>query len=91
MVIMAKHVEGSRLITTEDGSDLVEGDAIALDVMYTDAEGLTAALTELTEGTAVETEVILEHGPAGGWPLVRFSGPVGELRTVVKRYNALKN
>lgn len=49
-------------------------------------ETLADALAELTRGLTVLTEVVVEHGPAGGWPIVKFSGPVHHLAAVVTRY-----
>jgi len=63
--------------------------AFELDVCYMDHEGETIeqALAALTAGTAIVATVVLEHGPAGGWPLVRFEGADAELRTMLMRYS----
>lgn len=49
-----------------------EMSSIDLDFMYeTDAQSEATAFAARFD---VQAEVIVEHGPAGGWPVVRFTG-----------------
>lgn len=41
----------------------------------------------LAQMLLVEYKVLIEHGPAGGWPVVRFTGSRADLENLVKRYN----
>lgn len=58
-----------------------------LDVAYADGETLPDVLHQLTHGTRVTTRVLLTHGPAGGWPLVEFTGTPISLLAVRQRYD----
>lgn len=59
-----------------------------LDVVLHDNETIYAVLTELTTGLLVEFNVLLEHGPVSGWPVVRFTGPRSQLEKLLDRYNS---
>jgi hypothetical protein len=37
---------------------------------------------------AVDFKVLVEHGPAGGWPIVRFTGSRTDLELLIHRYNS---
>ncbi len=54
-----------------DGSDESPEDAAAL----------------LCQMIPVDYKVVCEHGPAGGWPVVRFSGSRTDLENLIRRYN----
>lgn len=52
-------------------------------------EGLspTQVIDELVRGTRVTWEIETEVGPAGGWPIVRYTAPTQEeLDVFVKAY-----
>jgi hypothetical protein len=59
---------------------------IALDTVTDDyswqdgSEPRTAeqVLDDLVSGTNVTWEIEVEHGPAGGWPIVRYTAPTQE-------------
>ena len=55
---------------------------IALDTVTDDYSGqdLTPeqVLDDLVSGTNVTWEIEVEHGPAGGWPIVRYTAPTQE-------------
>jgi hypothetical protein len=60
--------------------------AISLDVAFDEAT-LDEALAHLTQGLDVSHEVVTEHGPGGGWPVVRFtSSAEAELDKLLQRY-----
>lgn len=40
----------------------------------------------LAQMLPVEFKVLIEHGPASGWPIVRFSGSRTDLETLLRRY-----
>lgn len=65
---------------------------IDLDVCYGEEQesdgSLEWTLADMTAGTNVATEVVNEHGPGGGWPIVRFTGSLVELQHIVRGYAA---
>src|SRR5256885_5881429 len=61
---------------------------IRLDVCYGSEETVQDAIGHLTAGLdGVTARVVTEHGPAGGWPVVAFAGPAGQLTALRYRYS----
>lgn len=77
------------LLVTEDGREIREGESLTLDVMYAEGETIQDAIGWLVKHLDVTATVVQEHGPGGGWPMVRFEGSLEHLRALVKRYNGL--
>lgn len=59
---------------------------VELGIVY-DVQTLEPALARLTTGLAVQTRIVEEDGPAGGWPLVEFKGTKHDLLQVIRRYD----
>lgn len=67
--------------------------AMELDVAYgweDETMTLECVLNELVDGTRVTTTVVQEHGPAGGWPVVKFEGTLADLQVVERRMDGEK-
>jgi hypothetical protein len=58
---------------------------IVLDVSFTKHETADDAISELTRDLPVNSRVLREHGPAGGWPEVEFDGADVDLAEVRRR------
>ncbi len=59
--------------------------SIELDFMYeTDPQSEATAFAARFDAQA---EVITEHGPAGGWPVVRFTGTTEAIKRLESTYN----
>lgn len=63
-----------------------ESAKMELDVCWDGYESLAAALKDLVNDLSVVTEVVTEHGPAGGWPIVRFTGSAADLAVVKQHF-----
>ena len=66
--------------------------SITLDVVYGEGEGFEAeTINEAAAsvaGEGVTFEVITEHGPGGGWPVITFTGERPALLALIERYDA---
>lgn len=76
-----------------DGSPVLHDSTIErlymvdLDVVTQGDETAEDAAALLAQMLLITFDVLTEHGPAGGWPVVRFSGPKRELRELLARYD----
>ena len=59
-----------------------------LDICLHD-ETVEDACIELCTGLLVQFSVLIAEGPASGWPVVRFTGPRGQLEELWNRYNGV--
>lgn len=59
---------------------------IELDTVINEGESAQGVIAELTQGTDVVGEVVTMNGPAGGNPVVRYTGTEDELIKVAWRY-----
>lgn len=57
--------------------------SVQLDVVFGESletpETVQDAIKEMTEGTEITGRVVTDVGPAGGWPVVEFTGPESEI------------
>jgi len=60
---------------------------VDLDIVVGDGEDVGAVCDELATGLLLQHTVLIEAGPAGGWPVVRFTGPRGQLQQLCNRYH----
>lgn len=59
-----------------------------LDVAH-GSDTLDYVCDELTLGLLVQHSVLIEAGPGGGWPVVRFTGPRNQLEELLNRYDGV--
>lgn len=64
--------------------DLVLHEALENPELEESPEDAAALLAQMLP---VEYKVLVERGPAAGWPVVRFTGARADLKQLVKRYN----
>lgn len=63
--------------------------SIALDLAHdepTVEQAITMTIADLEFGADIAGEVLEEHGPGGGWPLVRFTGSRDAIRELIVDY-----
>jgi len=63
---------------------------LTLDVAHEESETVEAAIADLTRGTDVTATVIDPAGPAGGWPVVTFTGTRDGLVRLAVRYEGIE-
>jgi len=64
--------------------DLVLHDSTSNPDVLETPEDAAALLAQMMP---VDFKVLTEHGPAGGWPIVRFMGSRTDLEELIRRYN----
>jgi hypothetical protein len=59
---------------------------IELDTVVESNETINDVIAEMTKDLDVEANLVAEHGPAGGHPLIAYIGTEADLRTIARRY-----
>lgn len=62
---------------------------VDLDVVVNEGETIEVVCSELATGLLIQHSVLIDAGPGGGWPVVRFTGPRGQLDELLNRYNGV--
>jgi hypothetical protein len=60
---------------------------IELDLVIHEGEKTEWVADDLAEGLDVTYHVVAAHGPAGGWPVVEFTGSDADIKQVQRRYD----
>lgn len=60
-------------------------ESLEMDIAFEPNETIEGVLAELIADTRVTATIVKEHGPAGGWPVVKFEGPLGDMLLVERR------
>lgn len=64
---------------------------VDLDLVVDESDDVRDVAADLATGLHVTFTTLVEHGPAGGWPVVRFSGPLDQVQELVRRYENESN
>lgn len=59
---------------------------IELDTVVNEGETWQDVAAEMTRGTEVSGDLVTEHGPAGGNPIIAYEGNEIDLHTIARRY-----